>query len=157
MINIQDPKDCCGCGACTAICPKGCIKMQENAEGFLYPVVNASNCINCGLCNKVCPWENGASVSDRLPEPDVYAAWNLDEEVRKQSSSGGVFSVLAEQILSEGGIVVGAAYVDNCKKVEHIIVDRSGTEQNRTEQNRTEQNRTEQNRTEMGHPEQSSR
>lgn len=123
MINIQNPQDCCGCEACVAVCPQQCITMQENEEGFLYPVVDVSKCIECGLCNKVCPWEHISGAPGPLAEPIVYAAWNLDEEIRRQSSSGGVFTVLAEHVLKQGGIVVGASFVQNCTKVEHIIVD----------------------------------
>lgn len=123
MINIQNPQDCCGCEACVAVCPQQCITMQENEEGFLYPVVDVSKCFECGLCNKVCPWEHISGAPGPLAEPIVYAAWNLDEEIRRQSSSGGVFTVLAEHVLKQGGIVVGASFVQNCTKVEHIIVD----------------------------------
>ncbi|MGI6346851.1 MAG: Coenzyme F420 hydrogenase/dehydrogenase, beta subunit C-terminal domain [Limisphaerales bacterium] len=123
MINIQNPNDCCGCGACVAICPKKCISMQNNEEGFLYPSVDITKCIDCGLCNKVCSWENKPELLDRLVKLSVYAAWNLDENVRRNSSSGGIFSILAERILKQDGIVVGAAYVDDCKKVEHIIIN----------------------------------
>ena len=55
MIEIKDKQNCCGCTACTAICPKGCIEMKEDMEGFLYPVVDQRNCVNCGVCEKVCP------------------------------------------------------------------------------------------------------
>ncbi len=123
MISIQSPKDCCGCEACVASCPKQCISMQENDEGFLYPVVDASLCVRCGLCNKICPIENKPQIADRLPEPEIYAAWSHDEGIRRHSSSGGIFSVLAEGILAENGMVVGAAYTDNWRKVEHIIVE----------------------------------
>ncbi|NCB44901.1 MAG: 4Fe-4S dicluster domain-containing protein [Clostridia bacterium] len=123
MINIRNPQDCCGCEACVAVCHQQCISMQENGEGFLYPLVDVSKCIQCGLCNKVCPWEDIPKIPDCLPEPLVYAGWNLDEEVRRQSSSGGVFTVLAEHILKQGGIVVGASFVQNCTKVEHVVVD----------------------------------
>ena len=123
MINIQNPQDCCGCEACAAVCPRQCISMQENEEGFLYPLVDVSKCIQCGLCNKVCPWENIPDIPQALHEPLVYAGWNLNEVVRRESSSGGVFTVLAEHVLKQGGIVVGASFVQNCTKVEHIVVD----------------------------------
>lgn len=123
MINIQNPNDCCGCGACVAICPKKCISMQNNEEGFLYPSVDITKCIDCGLCNKVCSWENKPELLDRLVKPSVYAAWNLDENVRRNSSSGGIFSAIAEKIFEQDGIVIGAAYVDDFKKVKHILIN----------------------------------
>ena len=54
MIEISDKSKCCGCEACKNICPKKCIEMIEDEEGFIYPKVNKEKCINCGLCEKVC-------------------------------------------------------------------------------------------------------
>lgn len=59
MIDIQNKKDCCGCGACVAVCPKSTISFDRDNEGFHYPKVDLSNCINCGLCEKVCPFLGG--------------------------------------------------------------------------------------------------
>lgn len=107
MILIEDKKDCCGCGACAQRCPKGCISMREDAEGFLYPLVDLSRCIDCGLCEKVCPVLHQDSPREPLA---VYAAKNPDEGVRMSSSSGGIFTLLAEQTLSRSGVVFGARF-----------------------------------------------
>ncbi len=115
MINIQDKKDCCGCNACVQRCPKHCITMQEDCEGFLYPKVDESLCIDCGLCEKVCPVINQAASREPLA---VYAAKNPDEEIRCQSSSGGVFTMLAEHTIENGGVVFGAGFNENWE-VEH--------------------------------------
>lgn len=85
MIDIIQKQDCCGCGACVQICPKGCMCMVEDTEGFLYPQVDKSVCVNCGLCEKVCPVIH--QNKSRTPLK-VYAAKNMDEEVRLKSSSG---------------------------------------------------------------------
>ncbi len=96
--------------------------MQPDDEGFLTPSVDLEHCTECGLCVKVCPWLSQASPAERVQPPDVFAAWHLDDAIRHHSSSGGVFSALAANILDQGGIVVGAAFDDNmvCR---HIMVD----------------------------------
>ncbi|NSW90270.1 MAG: Coenzyme F420 hydrogenase/dehydrogenase, beta subunit C-terminal domain [Firmicutes bacterium] len=119
MINITNKKDCCGCNACYNICPKSCIEMKEDFEGFLYPTVNYKNCIKCGLCIKVCPMIN-------LKEPKnilfVYGCKSKNIEEKFKSSSGGMFSILANYTLDKGGVVFGAAFNTDFK-VEHIIVE----------------------------------
>lgn len=119
MISILDKKKCCGCSACAQRCPKHCIKMIEDSEGFLYPKVDGDTCIDCGLCERVCPIQNPGE--DRVPLA-VYAAKNPNEVIRRQSSSGGIFTILAEQIIDEGGVVFGAAFNDKWE-VEHSYVE----------------------------------
>lgn len=114
MINITRKEDCVGCNACTQICPKDCIVMTEDCQGFLYPKVDLDKCINCHLCEKVCPVINQASP--REPET-VYAAKNLDDKVRRESSSGGVFHALAKKIIEDGGVVFGAKFNDKWEVV----------------------------------------
>ena len=109
MINILDKQDCCGCSACIQVCPKQCITMLEDKEGFLYPQVNTYDCIDCHLCEKVCPVLHSGKPRKPL---NVYAAKNKDEKIRLQSSSGGVFSSLAEAIINAGGVVVGGQVVE---------------------------------------------
>lgn len=110
MIEIKDKKDCCGCHACATICAKHCITMQSDEEGFLYPVVDKDACTDCGLCEKVCPVIN----QDEPRKPlKVYAAKNKNEEIRRQSSSGGIFTLLAERVIVEGGVVFGARFDEN--------------------------------------------
>lgn len=107
MIQINDKQNCCGCEACAQVCPKKCISMKRDAEGFLYPQANETICINCGLCEKVCPVIN--QYETRQPNR-ILAAINKDEEIRSQSSSGGIFTLLAEQTISKGGVVFGARF-----------------------------------------------
>ena len=107
MIQIVDKSQCCGCTACVSVCPKQCIAMQEDEEGFLYPVVDTSFCIDCNLCQKVCPELH--SMNTRTPL-HVYAAKHKDEQIRLASSSGGIFTLLAEKVIDEGGVVFGARF-----------------------------------------------
>lgn len=109
MIDIVEKKECCGCHACASVCPKQCISMQADEEGFLYPLVDLNACIHCSRCEKVCPVIH--SGESRMPIK-VYAAKNKQLEIRLESSSGGVFSLLAEKIIRLGGVVFGAKYDD---------------------------------------------
>ena len=120
MINITDKSQCCGCSACAQRCPKQCISMQSDEEGFLYPKADGSVCIDCGLCEKVCPIINQNDEREPLA---VYAAKNADDAVRMQSSSGGLFTLLAEQMIGQGGVVFGARW-DADWSVRHDCVDR---------------------------------
>lgn len=110
MIQIHDTKDCCGCEACMQRCPKGCISMQSDSEGFLYPKINLAECIGCGLCEKVCPVINQGEIH---ASEKIFAAKHKNEQIRMTSSSGGIFTVLAEAIIDEGGVVFGAKFNKN--------------------------------------------
>lgn len=116
-----DKKMCCGCAACFNICPQKCISMVEDKEGFLYPVTDKSKCTNCGLCEKVCP---ALKKGDKQADIDVYACKNKNYKIQRESSSGGAFSVFAEYVLEQGGIVFGAVF-NNEFKVVHDFIDNS--------------------------------
>ena len=119
MIKIKDKTNCCGCSACVQRCPKHCISLQEDGEGFLYPKVDEEVCINCGLCEKVCPVINRA---DKIAPLKVLAVKNTNEEERMNSSSGGVFLPLARKVISKGGAVFGAVY-DEHWEVHHVYAE----------------------------------
>lgn len=110
---------CCGCSACAQRCPRQCISMQMDNEGFLYPQVDSSKCIDCHLCEKVCPVINQYDTRTPL---NVYAAKNSNDEVRRLSSSGGIFTLLAEQTIKDGGVVFGACW-DKDWNVKHDYID----------------------------------
>lgn len=114
MINIIDKHNCCGCSSCVQACPKRCISFEEDNEGFRYPTVDTDSCISCGLCEKVCPVINQAE--EKKPQK-ILAAKNIDEDIRLQSSSGGIFSLLAEKIIAEGGVVFGVRFDENWEAV----------------------------------------
>lgn len=125
MIHIDFQNECCGCSACAQICQRGCISMAENSEGFLIPQFNLEKCTSCNLCEKVCPVLNSYSeVQDdsNIPQ-NVYAAYNKNTDIRLKSSSGGIFSILAEYTINKGGVVFGARLSDDCKSVYHCMID----------------------------------
>lgn len=107
MINILNREDCCGCSACVQICPTKCISFESDLEGFLYPHVDHNICINCGLCVRVCPVLN---QREPIAHISALASLNSDDLVRSVSTSGGVFSLLAEKVIKAGGIVFGARF-----------------------------------------------
>lgn len=100
---------CTGCTACVAACPKNCLRMKQDKEGFFYPVADETACINCDRCNRVCPAQNVRHPGPETEHSKCYAAISKNEELRRKSSSGGVFSLLAEKVLESGGTVYGAA------------------------------------------------
>ena len=119
MINIVNNSDCCGCAACYSICPKNCISMVSDKEGFLYPKVNEEICIDCGLCEKVCPELN--PVKEVVVPQKAFLVQHKDDQIRKESTSGGAFTAIAEYILNEGGVVFGVGYDDNFKVVHKYV------------------------------------
>lgn len=118
---FKNKKDCCACGACLNICPKQAIQMQEDENGFLYPVIDNDKCIKCGLCIKTCALQNS-----KLPNTPLktYAAQSNNTDLKK-SASGGIFASLALNILKVGGVIYGAALENvNGKLIcRHIAVN----------------------------------
>lgn len=107
MIQIKNLQDCCGCSACAQGCPKQCIQMVQDKEGFLYPQINKNQCIDCGLCEKICPFLNQSTPNQAIK---AFAAYNTDSQIRKNSSSGGIFSLFADWIIQQQGVVFGASF-----------------------------------------------
>lgn len=113
---------CTGCGACANICKKNAISIEPRDGYFLFPSVDEQKCTNCGKCRKICPCLNKSKKVSENGYPLSFGGFIADPEVRKESTSGGAFSVLADYVLSKGGEVCGAAFVDG-HTVKHIIVD----------------------------------
>lgn len=122
-INITNKIDCCGCNACGDICPTQAISFQTDIEGFWYPEVDIEKCINCGLCEKICPMIHNADGVERYDVPLVYAAYANDENIRIDSTSGGVFSTLAIEGYKENSYIGGAIY-NKDHTVSQIVSDK---------------------------------
>ena len=116
-------KNCSSCGACANVCAQNAISMQLDGEGFYRPVFDADKCIKCGACERACPWSNAVENPNLASEkPATFAAFAKDESVRLESSSGGIFTVLAEKVLDDGGVVVGVAQTSQTR-YGHIVVE----------------------------------
>lgn len=139
MLKITDKAKCCGCGACENICPKNCITMTADEEGFLYPVIDFSRCIDCNACVRVCPVLSPLKAANQSPK--AFAAAAKDDTLRLSSSSGGVFSLLAKRMLEQGGSVYGAAFDDEFQ-IRHIGI-RDQSELERLRGSKYVQSRTE--------------
>ncbi len=127
MINIINKTECYGCGSCAMSCPVKCISMKTDEEGFDYPEIDSSKCIECGKCDMVCPAKCVDSMStlnvNSFDIPYTIGGWIKDETIRYDSSSGGVFSLVASFILDNDGIVYGATMDENLI-VRHIEVSK---------------------------------
>ena len=108
-------KKCCGCAACEQVCPKHCIQMKPDEEGFLYPVIDTESCVDCGVCVKRCPVLSLKPVGNT---PKVFSVKSKDTEMLQKCSSGGVFPLLALQTIRSGGTVFGCAY-DKSLRARH--------------------------------------
>ena len=121
MIRITDKRDCVGCANCLHVCPRQCIQWIRDEEGFCYPVVEESKCIDCRQCNDVCPVETTPPDTQDIINTIAFGAYNKDIAVRMNSSSGGVFTAFAEDIIKRKGVVYGAALMEN-HRVKHIAI-----------------------------------
>ncbi|MCD7892368.1 MAG: polysaccharide pyruvyl transferase family protein [Erysipelotrichaceae bacterium] len=120
-IKIEDKEMCTGCTACMNKCPTKSISMKMDEEGFLYPIVNDETCINCGLCIKTCPIINENKI--KLSEQHAFVFQHKDNKIRKESTSGGAFSAIAEEILSKNGVVYGVGFDENFKVIHQRVTD----------------------------------
>lgn len=110
---ITPPENCTGCGLCSNVCPKNAISMVWSAAGFIVPEVDTSRCVECGICVKSCITSSSRVGEERWNEAVSYAAWACKREVHSAAASGGVFSAIAEYVLSKGGVVYGVKWQDS--------------------------------------------
>lgn len=120
FLETENKFTCYGCEACKFICPQNAIKMVEDEEGFSYPVINEELCNQCGNCKEVCIYKKENLQVNEKDYPKVFASYNKDIDVRKQSTSGGIFTPLYNYIISEGGAVIGVKYDKNMVPIYDI-------------------------------------
>lgn len=118
--QICEKEKCTGCTACKNICPVNAISMGQNEEGFFYPVIDTNLCVDCKKCQNVCPANHFEFVYDTNPK--CYAVMASDQ-LRRNSSSGAFFPVLAQYVLAQGGLVAGAAFDENMI-LTHIVISK---------------------------------
>ena len=128
-LNTSDKTHCYGCGVCASICPRGCITMTEDAEGFRYPVIDREKCVSCGLCERACPYsaEKPAATDAR-----AFVGFYQDESVLRSSASGGAFTALYNHVLEQGGAVFGVKFDENMQVVHDSADTAQGCEAFRT-------------------------
>ncbi len=119
---------CTGCGACINICPVGAIKAVTDNCGFKHPIIDIEKCINCGQCKQTCPILKKLETN-KSTKPNVFACWSKDKNVRYKSTTGGMFTEFAKNIIIKGGYVAGAAYGDNNMVIHKIVSDFKGIEE----------------------------
>ena len=124
-ISVCNSEKCSACGACIAICPKGCISYYKKETGTKVAIINKNKCINCGICKKTC-LKIGKAYTERK---HTYAIKNKSLAERKSSSSGGFFIELAKYVINNDGIVYGVAF-DKLFKVKHILAEDKATLEN---------------------------
>ena len=117
---FQKKSDCCGCGACMNACPKCAITMQEDENGYVYPVIDDEKCVRCGLCKKACHFKEGAEY---YKARKAYAAAIKNDDEIMVAASGGIFTVLAKQVLSENGVVFGVSMENVGGKLTPMHID----------------------------------
>lgn len=115
-------QNCVACGACMSVCPHGAITIVQNESGFYMPQIHKDTCVQCGLCQKVCPVAHRPKGTS-WESSHFYALWDTDPAKRREGSSGGAFGLLAESILTSGGVVFGAAYTEDWHRVHQIDTD----------------------------------
>lgn len=132
MELVKKKEDCCGCRTCEKVCPKEAITMEEDACGFLYPVIDESKCVNCGLCLKRCAFQKGYKKRKKYKQSYAYGARHRKEMVYEKSRSGGVFVAMSTWIMEREGVVYGAGYDEELGyfKVKH---KRATTKRSRNE------------------------
>ena len=120
MISSIEKNKCTGCKMCGDICPCGAVDFKTENDGCWYPTVDEEKCIECGLCIKKCPALN-IVPSDNNSDPAVYAAWSLNEKVRYDSTSGGIYYEVAKAFIDEGGYIAGCIFSSDFKTAKHVI------------------------------------
>ena len=118
--NVIEKNKCCGCKACGEICPQKAISFETDKEGFWHPVIDKEKCVSCMRCRNICPNIN-VFHNDKCGEPKVYAAWLRDDEMRMESTSGGMYYPAAKAMINSGGCVIACKYSDDWKHASMLL------------------------------------
>ena len=118
MEMICNKKECTGCTACLNACPRKAISMIEDKCGFLHPTIDQTKCVNCGICHSICPVLN---KKENISVNKCYVGYAKENKYKENSSSGGIFPIIAEKILDSNGIVIGATFDENNKLIHQAI------------------------------------
>ena len=120
MKSVYDQKEhCYGCNACLNVCPTSAIQMEQDEEGFAYPIISSKECVDCGMCTNVCPFFPNKNLTTSEYKQRYFAVQHKDKSIVAQSSSGGMFTALSDYVIAHNGIVYGAAF-DNAFNVKHM-------------------------------------
>lgn len=119
MLSGRLKEKCTACGACVSACPQKCIMLEKDEEGFYYPKIDMDQCVNCSICSRVCHLY--ANIQPKTSE--YFAAYSKNQTIRLNGSSGGVFEELSTNVLSNNGVVYGAAFDSNYRAVKHVSTD----------------------------------
>ena len=123
-VSLVPVNECSGCGLCSFVCPSGAIRFLYDPDGFLNPDIDHTKCTNCGICLQRCPVISSRRDNGNFSLPEALVCWHKDDETVRRSSSGGVFSALAEYCLGKKGTVYGAVWCDDLS-VRHKRVEDS--------------------------------
>ena len=119
QFEICNKELCTGCGACAQICALNCILMTADDEGFIYPAIDFNRCISCNKCRKICPVNSPVT---KTPS-QFYMAWHNSSDVLLKSSSGGIFTSLANYIFEKKGVVFGVAQNPEKVYAYHVAIE----------------------------------
>lgn len=122
MEKVIDKKLCTGCTACMSVCPVQAIQMENDLDGFKYPIINQEKCVNCSMCKKTCPVLN---TKNNYSITNCFVGYNKDTKSKlSKASSGSIFELVANYVLDSNGIVIGAAF-DEKNKLKHMAVTKA--------------------------------
>lgn len=123
MISDVKKTDCTGCKACGDICPQKAIDFQIDEEGFWFPNIDVKKCIDCGLCDKVCPIKTKTENTTNYAEPETYASYSKNTDIRFNSTSGGIYYEIARVFVENGGYLAGCIYSDDFRSAKHVVTN----------------------------------